>query len=136
MAIWKEELYHYGVKGMRWRNRKEFDKVVNDTIRGNYGNGADRQKRLGDDYYQVQSEVNRRLLGRESTPKDYLGKGFKNGASASSANSQRVNELRKASKVTSRKTSSTISEKKNKKVSSYDKGKAFAQMLFGKKKKR
>lgn len=136
MEAWRDELYHYGVKGMRWKNRKEFDKVVTDTMRGNYGNGADRQRKLGDDYYEVQSEVNRRMLGRESEPKDYLGTGFKKSASA--RNEKRIEELRKGAKVTSHKTSTQPSQsqsKKKKKKSSYDVGKAVAQFLFGKKKR-
>lgn len=55
---------HYGVKGMRWGkhlNDQQLNQAVNDTITGNYGNGADRQKALGDNYKQIQDAVNKRL---------------------------------------------------------------------------
>ena len=53
-------LKHYGVKGMKWDETKR-QEVVDDTIRGNYGNGEDRKQQLGERYSEVQDMVNEQL---------------------------------------------------------------------------
>lgn len=46
---------------------KSIEELADAVLRGEYGNGADRKKRLGDKYAEVQAEVNRRIYGT-STP--------------------------------------------------------------------
>lgn len=78
-------LAHYGVKGMKWGkhlNSQELNQAVNDTIAGNYGNGAYRQKALGDNYKQIQDAVNKRL-----------GVNVKNGKKSSKASSRSQKRL-------------------------------------------
>lgn len=53
-------LKHYGVKGMKWDESKR-QEVVDDTIRGNYGNGEERKAQLGERYTEVQDMVNEQL---------------------------------------------------------------------------
>lgn len=66
-------LKHWGVKGMKWDEKKKKDdekkdekaaadeKLVNDVIRGNYGNGEERKRKLGSRYREIQDMVNERL---------------------------------------------------------------------------
>lgn len=80
-------LAHYGVKGMKWGkhlNPQELNQAVNDTIAGNYGNGSDRQKALGDNYKQIQDAVNKRL-----------GVNVKNGKKSSKASSRSQTRLQR-----------------------------------------
>lgn len=53
-------LLHYGVKGMKWDEAKR-QEVVDDTIRGNYGNGEERKAELGERYTEVQDMVNEQI---------------------------------------------------------------------------
>lgn len=53
-------LKHYGVKGMKWDETKR-QEVVDDTIRGNYGNGEERKAQLGERYSEVQDMVNEQM---------------------------------------------------------------------------
>lgn len=39
----------------------EVDKLAKEVIRGNYGNGAERKKKLGDKYAEIQNRVNEML---------------------------------------------------------------------------
>ena len=41
--------------------RKRINKLADEVLKGKYGNGSERKKRLGKDYEAVQEEVNRRL---------------------------------------------------------------------------
>lgn len=41
--------------------RKRINKLADEVLRGKYGNGSERKRRLGSDYEAVQAEVNRRL---------------------------------------------------------------------------
>lgn len=45
------------------------------VLRGEYGNGPERQRRLGANYAAVQAEVNRRLAGKPVTPKPVVNIG-------------------------------------------------------------
>lgn len=87
-------LKHHGVKGMKWdetktkpydplaKEREKEDKkkgskkspkkdsadakLVNEIIRGKYGNGEVRKKKLGKKYRKLQDLVNEQLLGKSS----------------------------------------------------------------------
>jgi hypothetical protein len=59
-GISENTLKHYGVKGMKWDESKR-QEVVDDTIRGNYGNGEERKAQLGERYQEVQGMVNEQL---------------------------------------------------------------------------
>lgn len=66
-SIKKKELYHQGVKGMKWRKHltnKEIDQAADDTISGKYGNGQKRKDELGDHYDKIQSKVNEKLKNK------------------------------------------------------------------------
>lgn len=76
-------LQHWGVKGMKWDDSKKKDEdeeeekttkkpkkesvskadedLVNEVIRGNYGNGEERKKKLGKRYREIQDMVNEKL---------------------------------------------------------------------------
>ena len=43
----------------------ELDKIAQDVIRGKYGNGAERKKKLGKEYDKVQKRVNRMLSSKK-----------------------------------------------------------------------
>ena len=65
------ELYHKGVKGMKWKNRKSDSEVAKEVTSGKYGNGSERIRRLkeaGYDPKSVQSIVNNG--GKDSKNKD------------------------------------------------------------------
>ena len=51
-------------------DRGEIEQLADETIRGDYGNGQDRQNALGDKYDVVQATVNSRLMG--GNPEDYF----------------------------------------------------------------
>ena len=43
------KLYHHGVKGMKWEKKmsnKEIKEAAQDVIKGKYGNGSERKKRI------------------------------------------------------------------------------------------
>lgn len=148
-------LIHYGIKGMKWKKHKMSDKeyaartaeanyratnqMVNDTIKGKYGNEADRQKRLGVNYYYVQSQVNKRLTGKNLTPGNYTNDSSK----YRSADWRRTLEAQRAArqaspgqKTIAKRKAALAAKQSNGRSSSYNKGYAFAQKLFTKKKKR
>ena len=58
--------YYDAVTQKQHVEKKSFDEVVNNTIKGIYGNGAERRKNieaLGYDYHKVQAAVNKKLKG-------------------------------------------------------------------------
>lgn len=60
------ELFHYGVKGMKWGENlfgDELDDAARRTARGEFGNGEERKKQLGQHYAQIQARVNELMKG-------------------------------------------------------------------------
>ena len=163
MEAWKEELYHYGVKGMKWGkhkwgtmnaeqgrnaevNYRRLNGMVNNTLKGNYGNEAERQRRLGVNYRAVQSEVNRRKLGRDATPGNYAkdntkyssedwSRTLKAQRAQRNINARRAENRRVASGTKSTSSSSSSKGKSGTKMSSYDRGYAFAQRFLKRRKR-
>lgn len=79
---------------------EELQKVVNEVIQGDWGNGADRQNALtkaGFDYMEVQSAVNKVLKGLALTEDD-LTSSMKKSTTATDEQIQSVNELAAAAK--------------------------------------
>ena len=79
---------------------KEIEKFAKEVIRGNYGNGAERKKALGNNYRKIQDKVNEMLRGgtkKISSTTKTASKEFSSGTSKKS----------KSSKSTKKKTSST-----------------------------
>lgn len=83
---------------------KSIDKLVDETLRGDYGNGAARKKALGSNYAAVQAEINRRIYGTPtpSTPaqksvqelaKEVLAGKHGNGAARAKSLGARFNEV-------------------------------------------
>ena len=202
MEAWREELYHYGTKNMRWgfskgmrmtgkrmkgmlgrfqqrptmmdanqtrvnpnvnlgsanlhrpkyqmsdkeraarsveANYRATAPMVKGVLKGDYGNGAERQKRLGVNYYNVQSQVNKQLTGKNITPKNYANDSSK----YRSADWRRTLDAQRAArqaapgqKTIAKRKAALAAEQSNGRTSSYNKGYAFAQKLFGKKKKK
>lgn len=62
-------------------NPNRISQLADAVLRGEYGNGDERKRRLGADYAAVQAEVNRKLSGKTSTP------------SAPSNNAARISKL-------------------------------------------
>lgn len=50
---------------------KSISELADAVLRGEYGNGADRKKRLGSKYNEVQAEVNRRIYGTPTPSKPH-----------------------------------------------------------------
>lgn len=163
MEAWKDELYHYGVKGMKWRHRKGMSQqelearaaeanyrrtqpMVRDVIKGNYGNEADRQRRLGVNYYNVQRQVNRRLLGRDAKPGNYANDHSRYSSAdwsrtlrlqrvARSARAEREGKTNRKRTASSGTNSAPVTTKRGGNSSAYDRGYAFAQRLLKRKKR-
>ena len=92
-SIKKKELYHQGVKGMKWRKHltnKEIDQAADDTISGKYGNGQKRKDELGDIEKLAKQVINGKY-GNGNIRKKKLGKNYKDIQS-------RVNVILKKSK--------------------------------------
>lgn len=64
-------LLHYGVKGMKWGENifgQDEDELAKRTMRGEFGNGEERKRQLGEHYSQIQSRVNQ--LMKNSSPQN------------------------------------------------------------------
>lgn len=93
---------------------KDIEKFAKEVIRGNYGNGAERKKALGDNYRKIQDKVNEMLRGGtkkiSSTTKTTTSKISSDGTST---------KKKKSAKSAKKKTSS---DKKTTTVTSKPKG--------------
>lgn len=159
MEAWKEELYHYGIKGMRWRRRKgmSYDELqaraaeanyrrtqpmVQNVLKGNYGNEAERQRRLGVNYQNVQRQVNRKKLGRDATPGNYAKDNTRYSSAdwsrtlrlqrvARAARAERAKQQSSGAAKSSTKSTSTSSSRS----SAYKRGYSFMNKLLRRKKR-
>lgn len=63
------ELYHHGVKGMKWGKHltaEQVNQAATDVMNGRYGNGDERKKNLGSHYSEIQKKVNEQASGKDS----------------------------------------------------------------------
>lgn len=83
---------------------KEIEKFAKEVIRGDYGNGAERKKALGDNYRKIQDKVNEMLRGGtkkiSSTTKTTVSK--ISGASTSKKKKSGKSSKKKSSTATSK----------------------------------
>lgn len=62
------ELYHHGVKGMKWGKHltaEQVNQAATDVMNGKYGNGDKRKKNLGSHYSGIQKKVNEKASGKD-----------------------------------------------------------------------
>lgn len=79
---------HYGGSSNSLSS-EEIDKIARDVIRGKYGNGSERKKKLGSNYQAVQDRVNEMSSGKASTlSKDDVDKMAKDVISGKYGNGQ------------------------------------------------
>lgn len=112
----KDILKHWGVKGMKWdeKLKKEEDeaekkkkaaekksanaKLVDEIIRGKYGNGEVRKKKLGKKYRELQDLVNEKLLGKPAKKSKDKSKTKTKSKSKSKSKSKKTSKKKEAVK--------------------------------------
>ena len=152
-VIKNDELYHYGVKGMKWKNHKygqmsaaegraaearyrQLEGMAQQTVHGKYGNGSERQEHLGRNYYDAQSMVNYHMKGRNINPGNYATTGETSKEYSERKAKEFSEKVRNG--ASSRKTKSSPASKKetgNGKSKAYNRGYALVKKLLGKRKR-
>jgi len=151
-VINNSELYHYGIKGMRWRHHKygemtaaegraaearyrQIEAMAQQTVQGKYGNGKERQEHLGRDYYDVQSMVNYHMKGRDINPGNYATSGETSKEySERKAKEFKENVYKNASSKKSKTSGSSNKTENNGKSKAYNRGYALVNKILRRKK--
>lgn len=89
----------------------EVKKLANEVMRGNYGNGEDRKKALGDKYAEIQSRVNE-MLGVKNP--ESLTKALKESKKSKDSKDSETKKKSTKKKSTKKTKSEKVSEIKNK----------------------
>lgn len=160
-VIKNDELYHYGIKGMKWKNHKygqmsaaegraaearyrQLEGMAQQTVQGKYGNGSERQEHLGRNYYDTQSMVNYHMKGRDINPGNYATSGETSKEyserkakefSEKVRNEAGSRKTKSKSKSESESVSVSKKESGDGKSKAYNRGYALVKKLLGKRKR-